>query len=217
MVKKENLRVAYSLSSSQDSIDLYKEWAPTYDSDFAIKNDYRSPFKVAKYFQRYSENFDTPILDVGAGTGLVGQCLAAQKTMEITAMDISSEMLEVAKAKNVYSKFVTSDLTKPLNIANDQYGAIVSAGTFTHGHVGPEAFDELLRILKPGGLFVVSIHSEVFKEKGFKKKLLEIEHLITRPSFHMVSIYGIKSDKKYGNGKVFITVFRKKVFRQKFL
>lgn len=211
MVKKENLRVAYSLSSSQDSIDLYKEWASTYDADFAIKNDYRSPLKVAKYFHRYSDNFDTPILDVGAGTGLVGQCLATQKTMEITAMDISSEMLEIAKAKNVYSKFITSDLTKPLDIANNQYGAIVSAGTFTHGHVGPEAFDELLRILKPNGLFVVSIHSEVFKEKGFKKKILEIEHLITRPSFHKVSIYGLKPDKKYGNDKVFITVFRKKV------
>ena len=210
MVKKENLRVAYSLSSSQDSIDLYKEWAPTYDTDFAIKNDYRSPFKVAKYFKRYSDNFDTPILDVGAGTGLVGQCLATQKTMEITAMDISSEMLEIAKAKNVYSKFITSDLTKPLDIANNQYGAIVSAGTFTHGHVGPEAFDELLRILKPKGLFVVSIHSEVFKEKGFKKKIHEIEHLITRPSFHKVCIYGIKQDKKYDNGKVFMTVFRKK-------
>ena len=211
MADRENLRIAYSLSSSQDSIDLYKEWAPTYDVDFAKKNDYRSPFKVAKYFQRYSDKFDSPILDVGAGTGLVGECLVAQQTMEITAMDISSEMLEIAKAKNVYSKFITGDLTKPLDISNDQYGAIVSAGTFTHGHVGPEAFDELLRILKPRGLFVVSIHSEVFKEKGFKKKIIEIEHLITKPSFHKVSIYGLKLDKKYGNDKVFITVFRKKV------
>ena len=210
MVGRENLKVAYSLSSTQDSIDLYKEWASTYDADFAKKNDYRSPFKVAKYFQRYSDNFDTPILDVGAGTGLVGQCLVAQQTMEITAMDISSEMLEIAKAKNIYSNFIIADLTKPLDIANDQYGAIVSAGTFTHGHVGPEAFDELLRILKPRGLFVVSIHSEVFKEKGFKKKIIEIEHLITKPSFHKVSIYGIKQDKKYDNSKVFITVFRKK-------
>ncbi|MAI97638.1 MAG: hypothetical protein CML37_02975 [Rhodobacteraceae bacterium] len=210
MVGGKNLKVAYSLGSLQDSIDLYKEWAPTYDTDFAIKNEYKSPSKVAKFFHKYSDNLDSPILDVGAGTGLVGECIAAKKTVEITALDISSEMLAVAKAKNIYSKFVMADLTKPLDIENNKYGAIVSAGTFTHGHVGPEAFDELVRILKPMGLVVVSIHSEVFQQKGFKKKLLDIENQITKPVFHKVSIYRIKQGQKYGNDKVFITVFRKR-------
>mgnify|MGYP001349337263 CR=1 FL=1 len=56
---------------------------------------------------------------------------------------------------------------------NDFFGAVVSAGTFTHGHVGPDVFDELLRITKPGGLFVLSINSKVFIKDGFQKKFLK--------------------------------------------
>ena len=48
--------------------------------------------------------------------------------------------------------------------------AVVSATR--HGHVGPEAFDELLRIIRPGGLFVLSINSKFFIKAGLRKNLL---------------------------------------------
>ncbi|MEI9907791.1 MAG: hypothetical protein WDO06_07760 [Actinomycetota bacterium] len=56
-------------------------------------------------------------------------------------------MLEQARKKTrtdgrfVYSRLYERDLSQPLDIANSEYGALICSGTFTHGHLGPEAFD----------------------------------------------------------------------------
>ena len=209
MSEKRSLKNVYSMKTPEDSINLYRSWASSYDADFARQNDYQSPLEIAKYFDKYSNNEDTPILDVGAGTGLIGECLNLNSS-KIDAIDISPEMLNIAKLKNCYSKIIEADLTKRLLIGDNHYGAVVSAGTFTHGHVGPDALDELLRITRPGGLFVITIHYKLFKKAGFDTKILELEGGITKPSFHEVRVYGNNPDKDYGDDKVIITVFRKK-------
>ena len=209
MTKKKGLKDAYSLKTPEDSINLYKTWASTYDDDFAKQNDYRSPIEIAKYFEKYSNDENTPILDVGAGTGLIGECLNLD-SKEIDAIDISPEMLKIATKKNCYSKIIEADLSKGLSINDNHYGAIVSAGTFTHGHVGPNVLDELIRVTRPGGLFVFTVHSKLFKKAGFDKKLLEIKKSITEPIFHKVDAYGNNPDKDHGSDQVIITVFRKR-------
>ncbi len=80
-------------------------------------------------------------------------------------------MLEQAKLKRCYSSLIEADVTKKVPIKNNSIGAVVSAGTFTHGHIGPNAFDELLRITKPGGLFVLSINSKVFTKGVLQVKV----------------------------------------------
>lgn len=209
MSQKKSLKDAYAIKTPEDSINLYRDWASSYDSDFAKQNDYRSPLEIANYFDKYSNNEDTPILDVGAGTGLIGGYLKLS-SREIDAIDISPEMLNIARLKNCYAKIIEADLTKRLLIKDNHYGAIVSAGTFTHGHVGPDAFDELLRVTRAGGLFVLTIHYKLYKIAGFDKKLLEIKKSITKPNFHEVDAYGNNPDNDHGSDKVIITVFRKK-------
>ena len=186
MTEKKGLKAAYSLKTPEDSINLYKTWASTYDDDFAKQNDYRSPIEIAKYFAKYSNNKDTPILDVGAGTGLIGECLNLN-SKEVDAIDISPEMLNIARIKNCYSKIIEADLTKRLLINDNHYGAIVSAGTFTHGHVGPNALDELLRVTTSGGLFVFTIHYKLFKKAGFDKKFIAVSYThLTLPTSDLV-------------------------------
>ncbi len=211
MTVKKGLKDAYSLKTPMDSINLYRVWASTYDSDFALKNDYRSPSEVTKYYCQYSKISDVPILDVGAGTGLIGECLRKECLREIDAIDISSEMLTLAKEKKAYSRFIEADLTKKLHISDSQYGAIVSAGTFTHGHVGPDVFDELIRILRPDGLFIVTIHTGVFHSLEFENKLWQLRDQISQPIFHEVNAYGNNIDSEHGNDKVLVTIFRKKI------
>ena len=210
MSSKKGLNDAYSVKTPEDNIKLYKVWASSYDDDFAKKNDYRSPVLISNYYDKYSNKNDVPVLDVGAGTGLIAEVMNKKNTIDIDAIDISPEMLESAKSKNCYNKLIEADLTKKLNISNNYYGAIVSAGTFTHGHIGPNALDELLRVTKPSGLFVITIHSKVYVNQNFEKKFQDINEQITDLNFHEEKAYGNNPDKDHGNDTVFITVFRKK-------
>ena len=210
MSSKKGLNDAYSVKTPEDNIKLYKVWASSYDDDFAKKNDYRSPVLISNYYDKYSNKNDVPVLDVGAGTGLIAEVMNKKNTIDIDAIDISPEMLESAKSKNCYNKLIEADLTKNLDIDNNYYGAIVSAGTFTHGHIGPSALDELLRVTKPSGLFVITIHSKVYVNQNFEQKFQDINEQITDLTFHEEKAYGNNPDKDHGNDTVFITVFRKK-------
>ncbi len=209
--KKIGYDNAYSLKTSEDSIKLYKKWAQTYDEDFALYSNYLSPKKICSYFNKHARNTDTPILDVGAGTGLVGECLYKTGNKKIIGIDISPEMLEQAKFKGCYSSLVEADVTKKIPLKSDSIGAVVSAGTFTHGHVGPDAFDELLRIVKTGGLFVISINSKVFVRGGFQEKFLKIKNNISVPVYNEFKVHGNNKDEKLSEIKVFAYIFRKKI------
>ena len=210
MSSKKGLNDAYSVKTPEDNIKLYKVWASSYDDDFAKKNDYRSPVLISNYYDKYSNKNDVPVLDVGAGTGLIAEVMNKKNTIDIDAIDISPEMLESAKSKNCYNKLLEADLTKNLDIDNNYYGAIVSAGTFTHGHIGPNALDELLRVTKPSGLFVITIHSKVYVNQNFEQKFQDINEQITDLTFHEEKDYGNNPDKDHGNETVFINFFRKK-------
>ena len=209
--KKIKLNDAYSLKTPEDSIKLYKKWAQTYDKDFALDNNYLSPKKISNYYNKYSRNTDTPILYVGAGTGLVGELLHGLGHKQIIGIDISAEMLNEAKIKGCYSSLIEADITKKIPLENDSIGGVISAGTFTHGHVGPDAIDELIRIIKPGGLFVLSINSKFFIEAGFKAKFVQIKNIISPPLFEKFSAHGKNINKTYNEVKIFACIFRKKL------
>ena len=208
--KKIGYDDSYSLMTPEDSIKLYKKWAQTYDEDFALSSNYLSPTKICSFFNKHVRNTDTPILDVGAGTGLVGECLHKTGNKKIIGIDISPEMLKQAKLKGCYSSLMKADVTKKILLKNNSIGAVVSAGTFTHGHVGSDAFDELLRITKPGGLFVLSINSKIFIKGGFQEKFKRIKKNISVPVFNEFKVHGNNKDEKFSKIKVFASIFRKK-------
>ena len=132
-------------------------------------------------------------------------------TKEIIVIDISYEMLDLAKLKKCYSSLIEADITNKIPLDANSIGAIISAGTFTHGHVGPDVFDELLRITKPGGLFVLSINSKFFIKAGFKEKFSKIKNMITPPLFKKFSAHGKNINKTYNEVTIFACIFRKKL------
>ncbi len=168
-MKKPHLEAAYDLKTPEDNRILYAQWAETYDATFADAHCYASPTAIAEGHHRQGGNGLT--LDVGAGTGLVGVALKSIGFEHVDGTDISPEMLKVAAQKGIYRTLFEGDLTKRLDVADETYDGVVSAGTFTHGHVGPAALAELLRITKPGGLITVSVNAEHFAAHGFQSEL----------------------------------------------
>lgn len=179
---------AYDIEGPEDAVELYKGWAKTYEDDVAGEYGYAGATETAGRFMAHCPDKSAHILDAGCGTGLVGQELAANGYKDLDGLDISPEMLAEAKKKGVYGKLIEADLTQRTSLGDDSYDSIVCAGTFTHGHVGTEGIDELVRVCRPGGVVCFSIHEDVYDDYGFeaafqrltkegKAELIENAHL----------------------------------------
>ena len=158
-----DLDSAYALRTPADNRRYYADWAARYDADFAQAMAYRQPSRVADAF--VAGGGSGPVLDVGAGTGLLGVALAALGAVPIDGIDISPEMLAVARAKGCYRHLTVADLTLALPPLPRPCNGIVSSGTFTHGHLGPEVLDPLIAIAAPGATFAFSVHEGVWQNK----------------------------------------------------
>ncbi|HUF57060.1 MAG TPA: class I SAM-dependent methyltransferase [Thermohalobaculum sp.] len=203
---------AYDLKTPEDSVRYYGEWAPDYDRDFAETLGYAAPQRVAEVMLAERRADDRPVLDVGAGTGLVAAALAQAlgPDVPVDGIDISAEMLAVARDKGLYRALIEADLTRRLDIADGAYGALISSGTFTHGHVGPDVLPELLRILRPGGLSVFGINRAVYDAERFGSAfaVLVAEGRITPLRFEANRIYD-REDHEHGQDVGLTAVFRK--------
>tara|TARA_B100000749_G_scaffold45051_1_gene31402 strand:+ start:2305 stop:2973 length:669 start_codon:yes stop_codon:yes gene_type:complete len=192
-----DLATAYAVETPDDSRDLYARWATTYESGFIADNGYVYHLGVAGAFAGAAIDADGPVLDVGCGTGLVGGVLRSSGPWTVDGLDLSPEMLDQARAKSdeggdpVYRHLHEGDLTATLDLPTSGYGAVVSCGTFTHGHVGPGAFDELHRIARPGALFAIGINPDHFTNLGFADRFADdvTAGRITEPVVHRVDTY----------------------------
>ena len=196
---------AYAVETPADNVDLYRRWAPTYEPRFMAEHGYVYHIRVAERFAEMAGPGDGPVLDVGCGTGVVGVEIARRGRWAIDGLDISSEMLALAAEKlnlagaPVYGALIRADLTQPLDIVDATYGAVVSAGTFTTGHVGPSAVGELIRIVRPGGLLVLGVNSRFFAASGFATALADFVErgLLDSTSTEEVRLYA-KADHPHG-------------------
>lgn len=202
-----DLTQAYALETPDDSRRLYAAWADTYDSGFVGEQDYILHLHTAQAYA--AAGGGGPVLDVGAGTGLCGVALAQLGVAPVDATDISGDMLRVAEAKDVYRDLFEADLTQGLPVAEDSYAGIVSSGTFTHGHLGPDALDPLMAAARPGALFAISINSQHYQKMGFEAKLAAYGSRITGLTLPEVRIYGDKADPDHRLDTALIATFRK--------
>ena len=210
MTEKSELNNAYSLKSPEGNKRLYAKWAKTYDRDFADNMGYALPARVADAFvSAVGSQQIGRVLDVGAGTGLVGQRLAAHGLVKLDALDISVEMLAVAALKGCYINMIEGDLMGCLPIATNTYDFIISAGTFTLGHVGPDGLDELLRIARPGAIFCLSINSAHFDSTGFGSAFVRLAGRIEDLELRPVQFYLDGSTGPHANDHGVIALFRK--------
>jgi SAM-dependent methyltransferase len=205
MNKDYDLDRAYAIDGPEEARALYGKWAETYDSEFGEALGYAAPRRIAEIFLAESAG-NEPLLDIGAGTGLLAEHLRGQT---VDAIDITPEMLEVAARKGLYRNRMQGDLLKPLEIADNSYGGVISCGTFTHGHVGPACLPELLRVTWPGALFVCGTIPAVFDGAGFGSALavLVAEGKITPVTFRHIDIYD-NADHDHGADKGLVMVFR---------
>jgi SAM-dependent methyltransferase len=207
----EDLKGALALSGPEACLAYYRDWAANYDSGFASEMQYLLPAHVAAAFMATGAR--GPVLDVGAGTGLLAEALVGMGFRdEIDAADFSAEMLERAAVKRIYAGLHQADITRPLALPR-RYGGIVSSGTFTAGHVGPEALPQLLAVAAPGAQFALSINRRVWTGAGFDRALQSLadQDDITDLQLIEVEVYGAAAaaiDADHAADRALIALFR---------
>ena len=82
----------------------------------------------------------------------------------IDGIDISQGMLDKAAEKGLYADLRVADMTQPLDLISDHYGAVISSGVFTTGHVGSEGVGQLLAVCETGGHLVITVKVGVWQD-----------------------------------------------------
>lgn len=170
------LKQAYTLKTLDDAMRFYNQWAGDYDKQMEDGLGYVSPGIIASKLAAALNNRNSRVLDVGCGTGLTSLHLHELGIAgPLDGIDINATMLEQAAKRGLFTTLLEADITRPLDIADCTYEAVICSGTFTLAHVGAEALDELIRVLKPGGLLACTVHKEVFDSQGFRTAFDQLE------------------------------------------
>ncbi len=96
------------------------------------------------------------LLDVGCGTGFLLDLLVMQKAARYSGLDLSEEMIRVAKGKAIPgAEFVAGSADK-LPYPDESFDIVACSQSFHHYPYPEKAMREAKRVLKPGGLYILS-------------------------------------------------------------
>ncbi|MEM6577855.1 MAG: class I SAM-dependent methyltransferase [Pseudomonadota bacterium] len=179
----EQLNAVYGAKTPVEIADQYDAWANGYEGDMT-RAGYRHPSIATALCARYLERGSAPVLDAGAGTGLVGEWLRLIGYPHIEALDISEGMLAVAREKGIYDELHQCALGEPLPFEDSRFAGVVCAGVLTTGHVGAEALPELVRSTATGGVLIFTVKEKLWAgEVSGQLAALGLQLLETTPPY----------------------------------
>lgn len=164
----------YGAASPAELTEAYDRWAARYDSDMNDDLGWGGPVEAAQALVGRVDA-DGPVLDFGAGTGLVGQALHDLGFRHITAVDLSREMLVRARDRGVYAALDQVDADQPLPYADAAFAAVVAVGVLTQAHAPPEALREWVRVTRPGGCIAFTLRPDLADEAGYDPVARDLE------------------------------------------
>lgn len=140
----------------QESRRHFNKQAAEYDRNESVY--YSGPAKVscadakqvvlARPFQR--------LLDVGCGTGFLLDQLAQAREAAYYGLDISENMLAVARGKEIPGAEFCQGVADSLPYPDGFFDVITCIQSFHHYPDGDRAMQEAWRVLRPGGMYLVS-------------------------------------------------------------
>jgi len=148
-----------ALSPQNYIVGLFDMYAETFDRDLVDRLNYQSPRLLAQLIARtVPADARLDILDIGCGTGLMGEGLRALRRT-LTGVDLSPNMLEQARRRGIYNRLIESDIAAFLETQTDQFDLTVSTDVFIYIGDLVGIFAGVRRALRSDGLFCFSVEA----------------------------------------------------------
>ncbi|MBB3999300.1 class I SAM-dependent DNA methyltransferase [Aureimonas pseudogalii] len=140
---------------------LFDQYAASFETQLVERLGYRVPetlfaalMEAAGAGARFAR-----ALDLGCGTGLMGQRLRPVSD-RLDGIDLSAGMLEKARAKGIYDALTEGDVLEARSGDGSLYDCIAAADVLTYlGDLAP-VFARVASLLAPGGLFAFSVEAD---------------------------------------------------------
>lgn len=142
---------------------LFDDFAPHYDDTMLNKLEYRGHLHLRTMAEHVIEPLEPGrrILDLGTGTGLVGETFKdVARGGRLDGIDISPRMIEAARGRGIYNELILADLETVLHEAGLSYELILAADTMIYiGDLAPTLLGVAKR-LEPGGFYIFAVESK---------------------------------------------------------
>ena len=167
MGKPTKVQWVYDAGTSKELAKRYDEWAKTYDAHILTEAAWTGHIHIADAFARFVPP-SAKILDIGCGTGLAGIELAKRGFSQMDGFDLSPGMLAEARQLDIYAELKVAALGGPLDYPSASYESAIACGVFSVGHATADGLDEVVRIIKPGGYFSLTLRTDIYEPDGYK-------------------------------------------------
>ncbi len=133
----------------------YNQLAEDYDKWYQTPLGQQIDAWEKQLFLPYLKKIKTQnILEIGAGTGH-WTSFFAENNMSVIGIDIAEKMLEQAKEKNIVGATFIKASAEDLPFENQSIDNVVAVTSLEFVNDRQQAIEEIYRVLKPGGYFIV--------------------------------------------------------------
>ncbi|MDU8911558.1 class I SAM-dependent DNA methyltransferase [Aestuariicoccus sp. MJ-SS9] len=157
----------YAARTAEETRAVYDAWSKSYEAEVA-ENGYATPGRCAAALHAIMADTNAPILDFGCGTGLSGLALRLAGFTVIDGLDLSPDMLAIARDKGLYRDLSQTQANDPLPRG---YAAIAAIGVIGAGAAPLAVLDRIIDALEPGGFTVFSFNDHTLEDPSYQARV----------------------------------------------
>lgn len=177
---------------------LFDQYAPYYEKHLTEALKYEVPQKIVQTIQLeypYFSDQRWKIIDLGCGTGLCGALLKPVAS-KLIGVDLSENMLIVAREKQIYDELIAKDITSALTRFSSM-DLVVAADVFTYCGDLELTFKNTANALIQNGIFIFTVEKTVKDDFVLQQNIryahskMYLDSLITAHDFDVICFNNI--------------------------
>ena len=144
----------------KDFVELSKDWfnkqAPVYDETNTILYSKYGKISCKNIYDFLKDKQYDNLLDIGCGTGYLINMLSKDYEAKYVGLDLSPEMIKQASSKNINNVQFLEGRSDQIPFEDNIFDVVTCSQSFHHYPDTDKAMQEARRVLKPGGLYILS-------------------------------------------------------------